>query len=520
MSVIARELDYSSPQESGTPQIDFPFDMNGDFTSITITRHFKQTYAGFSADRRANRFPMGLTVDTETGGYLVATSKPALTITGLQSFDRTFARIPLTQSVPSSLLLTKPTLPLQTSDQIVGDYYLNRPNSAKESYDAYLIKTVSSDGGPPSLYPTGGTYTLTFGASTTAALAFNAAAATVQTALNGLASVIAFGSVTVTGAYNTAGGLVVTFSDYAIATINGSLTDFGGAATITDISASITYFHGRYQTRVYYNTTHPGSPITGGTFTVTIFGQTTAAIAWNATQAQVQAAMNLLSEVIARGGVTVLPGPPLAGDGVGSNSASGTFGFSFTMTNPNLSSSVTSLTPAPSAIDQSAVDSGTVQTLQFSAVAAGARVLFFSSAHGIVSTDTVFILADGVYYSGRSGIFTIVSPNTIQIDVSGGAAYATATAITAVGKRTKAGYKPGTTVIRCLKNTAFYLPGVSAGISSFGDIPLPDNQSDPATFLAAVFAGSGNLNWQIGEITPWMGTILQQTTTTIDVEDI
>lgn len=46
--------------------------------------------------------------------------------------------------------------------------------------------------------PTGGTFTLTFGANTTSALAYNASAATVQTALNLLASVISAGGVTVT----------------------------------------------------------------------------------------------------------------------------------------------------------------------------------------------------------------------------------------------------------------------------------------------------------------------------------
>lgn len=45
--------------------------------------------------------------------------------------------------------------------------------------------------------PTGGTYTLTFGASTTSTIAYNATASTVQTALNALASVTSVGGLTV-----------------------------------------------------------------------------------------------------------------------------------------------------------------------------------------------------------------------------------------------------------------------------------------------------------------------------------
>jgi hypothetical protein len=52
----------------------------------------------------------------------------------------------------------------------------------------------------------------------------------------------------------------------------------------------------------------PGGTITGGTFTLTFNGKTTAAIAWNATAAQVQAALELLSTVGA-GNIAVTGGP-------------------------------------------------------------------------------------------------------------------------------------------------------------------------------------------------------------------
>jgi hypothetical protein len=54
--------------------------------------------------------------------------------------------------------------------------------------------------GTPGSYPTAGTFTLTYGANTTTALAFDASAATVSAALNLLASIISAGGVSVTSA--------------------------------------------------------------------------------------------------------------------------------------------------------------------------------------------------------------------------------------------------------------------------------------------------------------------------------
>lgn len=69
----------------------------------------------------------------------------------------------------------------------------------------------------------GGTYTLTHGGNTTAALAYNANAAAVAAALNGLASVIAEGGLTVTGDYLN--GFTVTWTN------NGDRTVITGAVT-------------------------------------------------------------------------------------------------------------------------------------------------------------------------------------------------------------------------------------------------------------------------------------------------
>lgn len=76
--------------------------------------------------------------------------------------------------------------------------------------------------------PSGGTFTLTFGANTTAGLAYNAAAATIQTALQGLAS-IGSGNATVSG--SSGGPWTVTFAGSLAASDQNQLVADGTALT-------------------------------------------------------------------------------------------------------------------------------------------------------------------------------------------------------------------------------------------------------------------------------------------------
>lgn len=79
---------------------------------------------------------------------------------------------------------------------------------------------------------TGGTFTLTYGAATTAAIAYNATAATVQTRLVALATV---GSGKVTASGNAGGPWTVTFAAGMVGALTGSgtlLTGEGAALSI------------------------------------------------------------------------------------------------------------------------------------------------------------------------------------------------------------------------------------------------------------------------------------------------
>lgn len=516
MPRIVRDLpspNPDAPYQVAPPEFEFPFVNNGDSEAFILTRFYKQTLAGWQADRLAAKYLPGCDPDTQyPGAYLIQESKPVRTETGMCRFTRTYARIPAQQVVPSSMFITKPDIP-GTFPQNFGDYLITKPVSTVSSYDAYTRKTVTSDSGAvSSLYPTGGTYTLTFGADTTTAIAYNASSSTLATAVNLLASITAAGGVTISGTYNSTGGFTITFASVADVSITSSITSADASTAYLYLQKSNSGY-----TQTLFIQTPTYSDFTGGTFTVTILGQTTASIAITATAATVQSAINALSNVSARGGVTVTtltaPGgssyPTIA-------NAADQIGFTIKFANSAITTGVASLTPTGSTATIAITD-GTVGRTQKLTFVAGnaARAVFVSGGHDISPGDTIYVLADGVYTSDFTQ-FTATSSDTLTFTNTAGTIY-TATAITEIGPLFKSGYTPSVTLSRIKRVTDFYLPGISPGIASADDIPLPTYQGDPASLLDAIFSGSTSINYEVGELTRWRDSpILARTTTTLN----
>lgn len=178
--------------------------------------------------------------------------------------------------------------------------------------------------------PTGGTFTLTYGANTTSSLAYDVSAATLSTAFNLLASVISAGGATVSGSAGgpwtitfTAVGTRTTISGTATALVPVSQvistqTQIGTASVqeIQRISLS--------QNPIAYQDTWTDAPaasisisslqtgsgsassiqnivplvgIYGGNFALNFGSYTTAAIAWDATGSDVQTALEGLTSI-------------------------------------------------------------------------------------------------------------------------------------------------------------------------------------------------------------------------------
>lgn len=136
---------------------------------------------------------------------------------------------------------------------------------------------------PPAI---SGNFTLTFAGQTTANIAYNASAATVQAALEGLSN-IGVGDVAVTG--SAGGPWTVTFQ--------GALGGTDVAELTGDPGTLVGNVNEKQQVKLF----NAG----GGTFTLTFDGQTTASIAYNASAATLQAALEGLSN-LAPGDVSVV----------------------------------------------------------------------------------------------------------------------------------------------------------------------------------------------------------------------
>jgi hypothetical protein len=168
------------------------------------------------------------------------------------------------------------------------------------------VETLSVSG-----TPTGGGFVLSFGGQNTGSIPFNATAAQVQTALTALGS-IGPGSVVCAGGALPGTAVTITFAGALasgpqplIAVAANTLT--GG----TTPAPAVVMTTPGVATADVQTLSLTGGP-TAGSFTLTFTGQTTAAIPWNATSAQVQAA---LSDLLAVGaGNVVCSGGRLPGN--------------------------------------------------------------------------------------------------------------------------------------------------------------------------------------------------------------
>lgn len=184
--------------------------------------------------------------------------------------------------------------------------------------------------GNPGAAPVSGSFTLSWGGNTTSALPYNATPTQVQTALNALASITTAGGVSVVGIqggpwqviWTTAGSqALITADTDLLFPASGSeiYEDRAGASGITEIqviglivqpaalASSFTAFPSAAVSVAQTQTGASGVPSVqtvsvnadayGGFFTLSFNGQTTAAIAYNATAATIAAALIALSTV-------------------------------------------------------------------------------------------------------------------------------------------------------------------------------------------------------------------------------
>lgn len=220
-NTILLDGDYTRATEIGLRRYTYPFRMNGDIVAAYFEQDYWQTLATFSP------VPFGTPHDVLKDFLLVIETKPVLMPGNVLSFTRTWSRVPATQTVPKSIMVNRPSIPANVTYDLWQDAALVRTAgggqyaatqffdfSSQVSYGVYGPITVVTAAAVTS--STGGTFTLTYKTSTTSAIAYNASAATVQTAINGLAAIIADGiTVTVSNAGTTSFQVNLTAGSFA-----------------------------------------------------------------------------------------------------------------------------------------------------------------------------------------------------------------------------------------------------------------------------------------------------------------
>jgi hypothetical protein len=85
----------------------------------------------------------------------------------------------------------------------------------------------------------------------------------------------------------------------------------------------------------------------------------------------------------------------------------------------------------------------------------------------------------------------------------------------------RGGFGTNSRYMRCRRITTFYLPGVTPGIATPSDIPLPSDDSQTTAVFDALISGTGTFNERVGEITRWRDSAIYMITrTVIDVADV
>lgn len=323
------------------------------------------------------------------------------------------------------------------------------------------------------------------------------------------------GSFTIGLLGNTSSAINVAFNTATmLSSINSAVSSFTevssrGGCIVTCSSAS--------NTLISYTISLPGA-ITGGTFAISLLGDTTAAIGYNANTATVETAINNLANVQTRGNV-IVTGSSATSTILNNTNTSAVFSIGFS--NNIFAGNAVSLTPSGSTITIAKTDGTIGRTQRITFGAATATRTLYAAGHGIDAGETIFIRNSGSIFTNiASSKVTVIDANTIQLSVAASDTWSNATTITEIGPRTKTNYEPGSVVIRSKTTTDFYLPGVTAGITTADDIPIPVDESGTAAFLQGVFSGQDNINVRVGELTPWRGPILLVDRTSVASADV
>ncbi len=304
VTVAINSQDLPLPSSVGAWRI-YKTTSNGVFGSRNLVHHVVETTTEGGADLVTSYVDVGASLLEGTPIYQTTIPPAIPQIDAGESLDTSGKPLPAVlapKAVHQFYTFLPGTLTAKTYNQVyipesmdverVDAFFLTAPSGVDASNYVTIrlrddslvdeVQHVYNDAAPVnevqkvSNTATGGTFTLTFSSQTTSALAYNATASQVEAALEALPNIT---DVFVYGTGTSADPWVVEFRDPGGQDVAQMTADdsglTGGTTTIT--------------------TSIQGSD--GGTFTLTFDGQTTSALAYNATASQVEAALEALPNI-------------------------------------------------------------------------------------------------------------------------------------------------------------------------------------------------------------------------------
>ncbi len=270
-----------------------------------------------------------------------------------------------------------------------------------------------------------------------------------------------------------------------------------------NFTLSSAYIYGSYTfvtTNKFYGLMKTGTrsvtAASGGTFTLTYKASTTAALNWNDSNATIAAALNGLASVISDA-LTFTVNNAL------NSGVLPVLGLTITVgsTTTNVTMNSASLTPTGATTNFSTRASGVSQTIYI------AFRMSFASAHGF---DHSLDLYDFGNSSGTGvlppSLWSIIDANTVAFfpygSTSAGAGGSQGTFYRS--------YTPGLDRVGVKMISTFYLPGVTVGITTAADIPIPDPLLNDVAFLNAFLATpTAYVAYDSKELSAWKGPIYE-----------
>ena len=251
--------------------------------------------------------------------------------------------------------------------------------------------------------------------------------------------------------------------------------------------------------------------VNGGTFTLTIHGQTTSALAYDATPAQIETALDALTEIVDRGGIVECENSGITNYVV-------TRRVAFELVPPVLGVDASSLTgpgsPYVGANQATAgtVEGYTVQRITFSG-AGGVRTLTLAD-HGIRAGMSIACKVGTTWHFLSTG-FSVVDEDRLAVDTTV-VPFSSASLVGTLG-RLLLSFTPRAVRLRSSAETRYFLTGPAPAAVTLESIQPEALQLTPERFYDSLTAGETTIVFDESDVQTWRGPIYSKTLTTVSL---